>query len=141
MSSAEFGYCVSRKLYYFGYKLVMVTKLNGIPVVYDMVPANTDERQAAEAVIDPITNATLLGDKGFLGVEWQDQMHQQAGTTVVTPKRKNQKIQQPDGFEALLNSVRVNHASLALPYVSIPTQLSAPLITPQIAMIRMSISL
>lgn len=104
--SAEFGYCVSRKLYYFGYKLVMVTTLDGIPLVYDMVPANTDERQAAEAVIDRITNATLLGDKGFLGVEWQNQMHQQTRTTVVTPKRKNQKIQHPEGFEALLNSVR-----------------------------------
>jgi histidinol phosphatase-like enzyme len=41
--SADFGYCVSRKLYYFGYKLVMVTTLDGIPVVYDLVPANTDE--------------------------------------------------------------------------------------------------
>lgn len=104
--SAEFGYCVSRKLYYFGYKLVMVTTLDGIPVVYDLVPANTDERQAAEAVIDRLTNATLLGDKGFLGVEWQDQIRQQTGTTVVTPKRKNQNIQHPNGFEALLNSAR-----------------------------------
>lgn len=104
--SANFGYCVSRKLYYFGYKLVLVTTLDGIPVVYDLVPANTDERQAAEAVIDRLTNATVLGDKGFLGVEWQDQMHQQTGTTFVTPKRKNQKIQHPDGFETLLNSVR-----------------------------------
>jgi len=104
--SADFGYCASRKLNYFGYKLVMITTLDGIPVVYDMVPANTDERQAAEAVLDRITNATVLGDKGFLGVEWQDQMLQQTGTTIVTPKRKNQKIQHPDGFEDLLNSVR-----------------------------------
>lgn len=104
--SADFGYCVSRKLHYFGYKLVMVTTLDGIPVVYDLVPANTDERQAAEAVIDRLTHATVLGDKGFLGVEWQDQIHQQTGTTFVTPKRKNQKIQHPEGFEAMLNSVR-----------------------------------
>lgn len=31
--SADYGYCVSRKLHYFGYKLVMVTTLDGIPVV------------------------------------------------------------------------------------------------------------
>ncbi len=104
--SADYGYCVGRKLSYFGYKLVMVTTLDGIPVVYDLVPANTDERQAAEAVIDRITHATVLGDKGFLGVEWQHQMRQQTGTTFVTPKRKNQKIQHPAGFEALVNSVR-----------------------------------
>lgn len=104
--SADYGYCVSRKLHYFGYKLVMITTLDGLPVVYDLVPANTDERQAIEAVIDRISHATLIGDKGFIGVEWQDQIQQQTGNTVSTPKRKNQKIQHPDGFETLLNTVR-----------------------------------
>ncbi len=80
----------------------MITTLDGLPVVYDLVPANTEERAAAEAVIDRIANAHLIGDKGFLGLEWQTQM----GNTVHTPKRKNQKIQHPDGFERLLNSVR-----------------------------------
>ena len=104
--SANYGYCVSRNLHYFGYKLVMITTLDGIPVIYDLVPANTEERQAAEAVLDRIANANLLGDKGFLGVEWQAQMSAQTGNTITTPKRKNQKIQHPDGFERLLNSVR-----------------------------------
>jgi len=80
--------------------------LTGIPVVYDLVAANTEERAAAEAVIDRIANADLIGDKGFLGVEWQAQMLEQTGNTITTPKRKNQKIQHPDGFECLLNSVR-----------------------------------
>lgn len=104
--SADFGYCASRNLNYFGYKLVMVTTLDGIPVVYDLVPANTDERKAAEAVIDHLTHATVIGDKGFLGVVWQEQIYQQTGNTFVTPKRKNQKVQHPDGFEDLLNGVR-----------------------------------
>jgi len=104
--SADYGYCESRKLHYFGYKLVMVTTLDGIPVLYDLVPANTEERQAVEAVIDRICGANLIGDKGFLGVEWQAQMYEQTGNTILTPKRKNQTIQHPDGFERLLNSVR-----------------------------------
>lgn len=106
LGSADYGYCASRELHYFGYKLVMVTTLTGIPVVYDLVAANTEERAAAEAVIDRIANADLIGDKGFLGVEWQAQMLEQTGNTITTPKRKNQKIQHPDGFECLLNSVR-----------------------------------
>jgi len=104
--SADYGYCVSRDLHYFGYKLVMISTLDGIPVIYDLVPANTDERQAAETVLDRIANAQIIGDKGFLGVEWQQQIHQQTGNTVTTPKRKNQKVQHPDGFQRLLNSVR-----------------------------------
>jgi transposase len=104
--SADYGYCASRKLHYFGYKLVMITTLEGMPVVYDLVSANTEERQAAEAVLDRITNAEIIGDKGFLGAEWQDQIKQQTGNTITTPKRKNQKLQHPEGFERLLNHVR-----------------------------------
>lgn len=104
--SADYGYCASRKLYYFGYKLVLITTLDGLPVVYDLVPAHVEERQAAEAILDQVANAEILGDKGFLGVEWQAQMLEQTGNTLTTPKRKNQKIQHPDGFERLLNSIR-----------------------------------
>lgn len=104
--SADYGYCASRDLHYFGYKLVMITTLDGLPVVYDLVSANTDERQAAEAVLDRLTNAEIIGDKGFLGVEWQTQIQQQTGNILLTPQRKNQKIQHPTGFERLLNGIR-----------------------------------
>src|SRR5690349_21198563 len=64
---ADYGHCVSRNLKYFGYKLVVLSTLQGIPVVYDRVPANLDERLAAEAVIDYLTNSDIFADKGFLG--------------------------------------------------------------------------
>jgi hypothetical protein len=104
--SAAHGYCASRKLHYFGYKLVMVTTLDGLPVLYELVPAHIEERQAAETVLDRIANAQFYGDKGFLGDEWQTQIEQQTGNQMTTPKRVNQKIQHPAGFERLLNSVR-----------------------------------
>ena len=49
--SANYGYCASRKMKYFGYKLVAVCTLEGIPIVYELVPANTDERLAAESIL------------------------------------------------------------------------------------------
>jgi hypothetical protein len=104
--SADYGYCASRKMDYFGYKLVMITTLDGLPVLYELVPANTDERQAAETVLTRLHNAEVFGDKGFLGEEWQSQIEHQTGNRIITPKRANQKIQHPDGFECLLNSVR-----------------------------------
>lgn len=48
--SAAYGYCAARNLNCFGYKLVLLTDLTGLPLVYDLVPANTDERQAAKRV-------------------------------------------------------------------------------------------
>lgn len=104
--SAAYGYCASRNLHYFGYKLVMVTTLDGLPVLYELVPANSDERQAAEAVLDRLCNVEVFGDKGFLGEAWQAQMAQQTGNRITTPKRTNQKVQHPPGFERLLNSLR-----------------------------------
>jgi len=104
--SAGYGFCVSRKLHYFGYKLVMVTTLDGLPVIYELVPANTDERQAAETVLVYLRHARVFGDKGFLGQEWQRQIRQQTGNIVITPHRSNQKVQLPDGFQRLLHSLR-----------------------------------
>lgn len=103
---ADYGYCASRKLNYFGYKLVLVSSLEGIPILYELVSANTEERQAAETLLAYFSNAEFIGDKGFLGDEWQAQIYDQTGNTIKTPKRRNQKIQHPDGFEKLLNSVR-----------------------------------
>jgi hypothetical protein len=48
-----------------------VSTLHGIPIVYDLVPANTDERKAAETVIDYFSGYDFLADKGFLGLKWQ----------------------------------------------------------------------
>ena len=36
---AAAGYCAVRKLSYFGYKLVMLTTLSGLPLLYDLVAA------------------------------------------------------------------------------------------------------
>lgn len=107
LGSADYGYCASKKMYYFGYKLVAITTLNGIPLLYDLVPANTDERQAAEALLDRLSGFDLFGDKGFLGQAWQQEIHQQTGNRVWTPKRKNQHDQHPVEFQAWLNSLRL----------------------------------
>lgn len=104
--SADYGHCAARKLNYFGYKLVMLTTLDGMPIVYDLVAANTDERAAAEVVLQRVTDCDCFGDKGFLGDEWQTEMHQCTGNRVWTPKRTNQALQNPPEFDRLLGSVR-----------------------------------
>lgn len=104
--SADYGYCASRKLHYFGYKLVMLTTLDGLPVVYDLVPASTDEHLAAEVVLPALTQAQVFGDKGFLGAAWQAQVRAQTGNHVYTPKRRNQHLQNPPAFDQLLCNLR-----------------------------------
>ena len=52
---------------YFGYKLVMLSNLKGLPLAYDLVTANTDERVAVEGVLQLVTGCDIYGDKGFIG--------------------------------------------------------------------------
>lgn len=104
--SADYGRCASRNLNYFGYKLVAISTLDGIPIVYDLVPANLDERLAAEAVIDYLVSCDIFADKGFIGVEWQTQIFDQTNNLIWTPKRSNQYLQNDKSLDQWLCSVR-----------------------------------
>jgi hypothetical protein len=104
--SASYGYCPSRNLKYFGYKLVAITTCSGIPVVYELVPAHTDEREAAEAVLVYLRGCQIIGDKGFIGSGWQAQVYAWTHNQVWTPKRSNQYQQNPKAWDRWLNSVR-----------------------------------
>ena len=104
--SANYGHCVSRNLKYFGYKLVAVSTLEGIPIMYDLVPANSDERLAAETVIDSFCFCDFFADKGFLGLKWQTFIFDQTNNLIWTPRRCNQRVQNAPGLDRWLNSIR-----------------------------------
>jgi len=104
--SAAYGYCAARRMNYFGYKLVMLTTLGGIAYSFELVPANTDEREAADEILDTLPfGSNVWSDKGFIGEDWQAQWRKQ-GVFVWTAKRENQKEQNPARFDQLLNQVR-----------------------------------
>jgi hypothetical protein len=104
--NADYGRCASRNLNYFGYKLVALSTLGGIPGAYELVPANLDERLAAEAVIDYLASCDIFADKGFLGHEWQTSIFDQTNNLIWTPKRKNQYVQNSKALDRWLSSVR-----------------------------------
>src|SRR5260221_1354856 len=103
---AAYGYCAARELSYFGYKLVMLTTLDGLPVLYDLVPANLDERQAAQVLTQQVRDCDIFGDKGFISDDWQAEVLLQTGNHIWTTKRANQALQNPPEFDALLRHVR-----------------------------------
>ncbi len=103
---AAYGVCTSRNLKYFGFKLVALTTLDGIPVVYELVPANTDERLAADEVLDYVHGCDIFGDKGFLGEAWQLDQANRQGNRIWTAKRANQVRQNSPEFDRWLNSIR-----------------------------------
>jgi hypothetical protein len=105
-TSANYGVCPSRKMKYFGYKLVMFTTLDGLPVAYELVPANTDERKAADELLPLFHHCHVLTDKGFIDEDWQAQWAQHQGVRIWHAKRKNQQCQNPPEFDRWLTSIR-----------------------------------
>jgi hypothetical protein len=103
--SANYGVCTSRKLHYFGYKLVMLTTLDGLPAAYELVPANTDERVAADEILPVLWNCHVFSDKGFIDEEWQQDWTRRQGIRSWNDKRKNQ-AQNPREFDRWLTSIR-----------------------------------
>ena len=107
LGSAEYGYCASKKMHYWGYKFVMLVTADGVPVAFELVPANTDERDAAEEVLPAANPGSIaLGDKGFIDQQRQEDWKKYYGVTVYTYKRKNQDEKNPPFVQQLLSDNR-----------------------------------
>lgn len=104
--SADYGYCAARKMKYFGYKLVVLSTLKGLPIAYDLVSANTDERQAVEGVLQVVRGCDIYGDKGFIGQDWQEEITDSTGNRIWTIQRDNQHHQVSSSFKRLIGRVR-----------------------------------
>jgi hypothetical protein len=104
--SATYGWCASREMSYFGYKLVLLSTWEGIPIGYALVPANTDEREAAAEVLGYAKGCTIWADKGFISADWQAEIYRQTGNRVLTAHRANQHQQNPLEFDRFLSQIR-----------------------------------
>jgi hypothetical protein len=85
---------------------VALSTLRGVPILYDLVPANTDERLAAETILDHLSGCDLFTDKGFLGLDWQTRIFDRTNNLIWTPRRSNQVVQNTHSLDRYLSSVR-----------------------------------
>ena len=70
---AGFGYCAAHSRRYCGFKLVLLCAADGTIVDFDLVAANTGERNAALALLEanPIEGTTIISDKGFADADFE----------------------------------------------------------------------
>jgi hypothetical protein len=106
LREASLGYCASKKETFYGYRLVVLTTLDGIITDWALVSAATDEREAAFDLLEEYQNLTVLGDKGFLDQFRQTLLTELTGNRLYTPKRKNQKQQNAPEWDAQMNRLR-----------------------------------
>jgi hypothetical protein len=106
LPEAALGYCAAKKETFDGYRLVVLTTLAGVITDWQLIPANADEREAALDLLESDRDRTIFGDKGFLDQLRQALLAELTGNQLLTPKRANQKEQNPPAWEALMNRFR-----------------------------------
>ena len=106
LPDAQLGYCAAKKETFYGYRLVVLTTLEGVITDWELLPGAEDEREAALDLLYEYRNLKALGDKGFLDKLRQALLYEDRQVTLLTPKRKNQKEQNPTGWDALMNRIR-----------------------------------
>lgn len=86
----SFGYCASKKMRYFGYKLHAVCDKNGIVHSFDFTPANVHDVNYLKDIKHNLENCTLIGDRGYISAGYQMDLFEHSNIKLSVPMRKNQ---------------------------------------------------
>lgn len=88
---AAYGYCRSHSRYFWGFRLYLLCAADGMPIRFELAPANIPERRVAAEMLEGLDLAgyTVLADKGFAGQEFE--VHMAAlGARFLRPDRKGE---------------------------------------------------
>jgi hypothetical protein len=88
---AAYGYCGSHSRYFWGFRLYLLCAPDGIPIPFELAPANVGEREVAAEMLERVQleGYTVLADKGFAGEEFE-QLMADLGARFLRPDRKDE---------------------------------------------------
>ena len=86
-----YGYCRSHSRWFWGFRLYLLCSPDGLPVGFELAPANAPERVVAAELLERFLSEgqTVIGDKGFAGREFEQQVAALGGR-LLRPDRKNE---------------------------------------------------
>jgi hypothetical protein len=90
--TADYGYCASKELHYYGFKLGLRVSRLGMITSFVLLAARPHDVNHTETLVDGFRQ-TVLGDKGFIDPFRQSLLEKCYGTQLIVPKRKNMKEQ------------------------------------------------
>jgi len=103
---ATFGKCASKKITIFGYKLHILTTLNGIIIDFVLAPANEHDLTVGYELLAEHHHLDVLGDKGYVSKEVAEALKNTNNICLFAMPRRNQKAQWPEPVRKLFNKVR-----------------------------------
>jgi hypothetical protein len=89
---ASYGYCKSHSRYFWGFRLYLLCAPDGMPIAFELAPANAPERVVAADMLERIDlqGYTVIADKGFAGEEFEA-LIAQLGAIFLRPDRKDEQ--------------------------------------------------
>lgn len=106
LPGAGLGFCAAKKETFYGYRLVVLVTLDGRLLDWVLLPGGADERDGLDELLEHYRGLKIFADKGFLDQDRQANWHERYGHCVWTPKRTNQRHQNPRAWDALSRRLR-----------------------------------
>lgn len=92
------GYCASQDTSYYGYKLHAVCTLDGVFTDFDLSQASIHDIHYLKDIKQLYQNCTILGDKGYLSIDYQRDLFNSNQIRLEVPMRKNQHGYKPQAY-------------------------------------------
>lgn len=92
------GYCDSQNLWYYGYKLHAVCTIEGVFIDFDLTRASIHDIHYLKDIKSMYRNCIILGDKGYLNLDYQRDLFSSGKIRLEVPMRKNQKGYKPQAY-------------------------------------------
>jgi IS5 family transposase len=112
----NYGYCASKKEYYYGAKLSLIMTPEGVITEVGIHAANTADINALRDMLSgmDITKLKLIGDKGYYDGELRATLKHQKGRLVVPDKKRHHRFKRNDTREGLFSSqvLRIGHSDI-----------------------------
>jgi hypothetical protein len=84
------GYCTSKREYYFGWQLHLVCDAAGVPVSFELLPANWDELTLVQDLLSPLpAGSVVVADKGYISDQDQQLSYINGRVRLVPKQRRN----------------------------------------------------
>jgi DDE family transposase len=88
---AAYGWCKSHSRYFWGFRLYLLCAPDGMPICFELAPANAPERVVAAEMLARVDleGYTVMADKGFVGEEFEHLMAG-LGARFLRPDRRDE---------------------------------------------------
>jgi Transposase DDE domain len=89
---AAYGYCAAHSRPFWGFKLYLLCASDGMPLAFELAPANAPEREVVAAMLEGIEleGYTVIGDRGLSGAEIEELIGCLGGA-FLRPDRRDEK--------------------------------------------------